>query len=206
MIIYHGHAREAALEKCKEAAPNLTHGLEFGRYMWLNDLDVPYIIDNGAFSAYDNGNNWDPTEFLQLLAWANERDREPDFVIIPDVVGDASGTIKRSSKWAKRISFTKYQPVQDGMGISEGVDLALNNGASGIFIGGSVAWKKKTASEWVDAAHESGLKAHIGRPGGVKGILAARRWGADSVDTVTIVRNRQWEKLRTIENQRTLFN
>jgi len=200
MIIYHGWAAEKHLEIARSYAPSYTHGAEFGRDMWLRE-SKPYIIDNGAFSAYKNNREWDSTEFESMLEWASDRDADPDFVIVPDKVGDAKKTYERSRDWVDRLEFDTYQPIQDGMDIDEAVDFAMNTGSVGVFIGGSVPWKRKNAANIINVAHENGLKAHIGRPGGIKGILAADKWGADSVDTVSFKRNQTFSKLSQLEGQ-----
>jgi len=200
MIIYHSHGSKEDLKRAKEFAPQYEHGAEFGRDMWLRK-SKPYIIDNGAFSAHTNGHEWDSVELESMLEWSDNRDTDPDFVIVPDKLGDAEKTFERSSEWVDKIPFTTFQPIQDGMGIMETIAFAKDTGSSGIFIGGSMGWKRRNAKEIIEKAHKNGLKAHIGRPGGVRGILAAEGWGADSVDTASMIRNQSLDKLKRIRNQ-----
>jgi len=204
MIIYHGHPSKPSLEKARNAAPSYRHGAEFSDKAGARRYDEPYIIDNGAFAAHKNDEEWDGKTYLELLSYFEAHDRDPDFAIVPDVVGDANATFERSGEWADNIPFETYQPVQDGMGFDEAIEFALETDSSGIFVGGSTEWKRRTARDWVVEGHKAGLKVHIGRPGGVSGILAAERWGADSVDTTSFVAWAEWGKLREIEEQRGL--
>jgi hypothetical protein len=201
VIIYHGHPSEPSLEKCRTLAPSYDHGAEFSAKSARRTYDEPYIIDNGAFAAFKNDEAWDRDAFEEMLAWAHDHQRDPDFVVIPDVVGDADATFDRSEAWATRIDFTTYLAVQDGMGFERATDFARDIGAAGLFVGGSKDWKRSTAHLWVQHAHDSNLKCHIARPWDLK---AADELGADSVDTTTIVAWGSWEKLRQLECQQTL--
>ena len=201
MIIYHGHPSKPSLRKCYKLAPSYTHGAEFSDKSGRRTYDYPYIIDNGAFSAWSNGESWDREAFVEFLEWAEKNERDPDFVVVPDVVGEAEATYFRSANWVNRIPFSTYQAVQDGMNIGEAIDFTERTGSDGIFIGGTKEWKRKTSRKWIEAAHESGLKAHIARPWDLK---TAEELGADSVDTTTIVAWGAWHKLRALEEQTTL--
>lgn len=201
MIIYHGHPSEPSLEKCRELAPSYRHGAEFSDKQGRRNYDEPYIVDNGAFAAFKNGDEWDPEEFEEMLGWVTDHQRDPDFVVVPDVVGDADATYKRGAEWAGRIPFTTYQPVQDGMDYATAIDFALDTESAGLFIGGSREWKRRTARDWIAKAHTAGLRAHLARPWDLK---AAEQLGADSVDTTTVVAWGEWHKLPALEEQTVL--
>lgn len=201
MIIYHGHPSEPSLQKCRSLAPSYDHGAEFSDKVGRRTYDEPYIVDNGAFAAHKNGEDWDAEEFREMLDWAEAHQRDPDFVVIPDVVGDADATFDRSAEWADEISFTTYLAVQDGMAFDCATAFAQEIGAAGLFVGGSKPWKRRTAEAWVRHAHDAGLKCHIARPWD---LVAADTMGADSVDTTTVVAWGAWWKLEQLETQTRL--
>ncbi len=151
---------------------------------------VPYILDNGAYKAYRNDEEWDPDPFLSRLEEIGEKmPRDPDFVVLPDVLEDGDASIKRSRKWSDKISsfgYRYYLPVQDGMPVEQTVREAVDMGASGIFIGGTRKFKLEYADQFIMTAHDYGLLAHIGRPG--TNLSWVRDLGADSIDTTSIVR------------------
>jgi queuine/archaeosine tRNA-ribosyltransferase len=72
----------------------------------------------------------------------------------------------------------------------EDIDL---NGISGLFVGGSVKWKWRTAKTWCDYAHENKIKCHIGRVGTIKDYIKAESCGADSVDGLGPSRNNRMD-------------
>lgn len=198
MIIYHGHPSQPSLTKCRQLAPSFSHGAEFSDKTGRRLYDEPYIVDNGAYSAFKNGHEWDEDSFREFLGWADEHQRDPDFVVVPDVVGDAEATYHRSQQWADQIEYPTYQPVQDEMGFDEAIEFTIETGSVGIFVGGSKPWKRKTAKRWVKTANEYGLNCHIARPWD---LLTAAEYGADSVDTTTIVAWGAWDKLTQLEEQ-----
>lgn len=204
MNIYHGQTSPNAIEKCREAAPSHTHG-----YEWVSgymvDHDAPWILDNGAFAAYRDNEPWCADDFAECLGRIPSMPREPEFVILPDVVTDPNATERRAKKWASLINHRTAYPCQNGISPEDAVALADETDSDVLFIGGTVEWKRKRAAEFVTAAHESGLDCHIGRPGD---LVWADEIGADSVDTTTIVRSEAYHKLERLEDhneQQSIF-
>ena len=195
MKIYHGHPSPNSMEQCREAAPSYTHGAEWS-HQKMTPHDWPYILDNGAFHAYVNGVPWDATAFVGRLKQIETMPRDPDFVVLPDVVTDPESTKKRSQQWAGVVDYTTAFSVQNGINPDEAVEFADRVGAEYLFVGGTARWKRRNAETFVESAHDHGLKCHIGRPGD---LVWARDIGADSVDTISIVRNESWGRLRTLE-------
>lgn len=200
MIIYHGHPSKPSLEKCRELAPSFKHGAEFSDKTGRRRYDEPYIIDNGAFGAYKNDMEWDSEGFVEMLEWTDSHPRDPDFVVVPDVVGDAEKSLERSREWASRIDYSTYLAVQDGMEHHDVVRVALDLGCEGLFVGGSKGWKKRTASRWVRVGNNNGLGVHLARPWD---LVVASELGFDSCDTTTVVAWGAWYKLRQLEEQST---
>jgi hypothetical protein len=53
----------------------------------------------------------------------------------------------------------------------------------GVFVGGSTAWKFRTARYWSFEAKRRGLLSHVGRVGSVKRVRAMRECGIGSIDS-----------------------
>lgn len=195
MIIYHGSPSPNSIEQCRNAAPSYTHGAEWAPAK-MTPHDWPYILDNGAFKAFVNNVPWDATAFVSRLNQIESMPRDPDFVVLPDVVTDPEGTIKRSTEWADFIRYDHVFAVQDGITPKRAVDVANRLECEGLFIGGTVKWKRENAETFVTEAHENDLICHIGRPGD---LVWAEEIGADSVDLTGIVRDQAWHRLERLE-------
>jgi hypothetical protein len=195
MIIYHGHPSPATIESCREAAPSHTHGAEWSPAK-MTPHDWPYILDNGAFTAFKHGEPWDTDAFVNRLGDLDTMPRPPEFVVLPDVVTNPEATEQRARKWAKIIDWPTAYPVQDGVTPDDAVTIAAEVDAEYLFVGGTVEWKRRNAAAFVEMAHDHGLKCHIGRPGN---LLWAEGIGADSVDTTSIAHDQSFGRLEKLE-------
>lgn len=204
MRIYHGQPSPKQLEKCRSTAPSVDHGEEWCEPTRYPDHDEPYILDNGAYMAAKNGEQWSKEQWYQLLTATHDMEREPDFVVLPDVYNDAERTRKRHMRFVEVVrshGYDYYSVCQPGLEPKEQVHFAESIGASGIFLGGREQWKRTHARTFRDLAHAHGLQIHVGQPGNLQW---ARRIGIDSVDTTSIVRNGAYGRLSALENQTTL--
>lgn len=163
-----------------------------------------YIVDNGAFTSWIRGTEWDEGAFYTLLA---SLPHDPYFVVVPDIVAGGETSLYHSLNHADRIDYPRYLAVQDGM--SPAMIAQFLDPFDGLFIGGSIPWKWRTAGMWATFAHQHGMKCHIGRCGCKAGYSAAEALGADSVDGSTPMRH---DKLHVIpewradQQQRHLIN
>ena len=157
--------------------------------------DGQFVLDNGAFSAYVNGSLWDERAFYSLADQVFERGISPVFVVLPDIVAGGPASLDRSVAHIRRLptEWRKYLPVQDGM-TAEHVD-PIASQVDGVFVGGSVGWKWRTAHAWCEFAHGREIACHIGRVNSFRQILSASRCGADSADGSTASRHHALNKL-----------
>lgn len=171
---------------------------------WKNPIaDIPWVFDNGAFHAFNNGKPFDKDAFARCAIFDEETGfnkiqmgsyaiRLPDFGVCPDIVRGGKKSLDFSLSWMERLSafpeFPWYLAVQDGMSVedvAEAWDLAIELECpfGGIFVGGSLEWKFETTPQWVQFAHERGVKVHVGRISSIERLKWAERLGVDSVDS-----------------------
>jgi hypothetical protein len=138
---------------------------------------MPYALDNGAFGAWVNRQEWDEGAFISLIERA-KRHHFPKWVVVPDVVADRAATIQRWNEWAPRVR--EYMPrvplafaVQDGM---DGTDVPEN--ADIVFIGGTTEWKWKSLRVWTQCFP----RVHVARVNSERMLWMAYDAGAESCD------------------------
>jgi len=141
---------------------------------------TPFFYDNGAYSDWTAGREWDEAKWLSELDAVARM--APDFVVAPDIVAGGLDSLERSRAYLDRLDGMKpYLVVQDGMRL-ENVQAAIG-GFSGVFVGGTSDWKLETGSAWVDLAHANQVPCHIGRVGTGRKVRWAIDIGADSIDS-----------------------
>lgn len=158
----------------------------------------PWFLDNGAFSDWTSGRDFNDAAFLCDWISALAGRVAPDFIVCPDRVATGLESLAFSLRWRALCEFvllarrccgfrdarqTWYLAVQDGM--TEGAVRDAFAGFGGIFVGGTVPWKVATGAAWVRFAHELGVRCHIGRVGTPTRVKWAIRIGADSIDSCT---------------------
>ena len=146
---------------------------------------TPWFLDNGAFRAYSGEKPWDESRFASVLDEACCHQPAPDFVVAPDIVAGGLASLELSISWARACSVLApvYLAVQDGMD-SAALDRALEQADfAGVFLGGSMPWKRATGANWVQLAHQRGLRCHVGRAGTARMVAWVRSIGADSLDS-----------------------
>lgn len=156
---------------------------------------VPCALDNGAFTCWLRGYPFQSDVFLMAISKAYAARIDLDFIVCPDIVTGGKRSLDFSMRWATNQLETAQRlalAVQDGM-VPKDINREYHLPRfTHIFVGGSVEWKWATAKEWVDFAHENGKKCHIGRCGTLQNLQAAKRYGADSVDSSSFARNESW--------------
>jgi hypothetical protein len=168
------------------------NGLEFGRLcgMFQGSLGhlyspggqrgpwdwMPYSLDNGAFSTFKTGKPFNREAFLSLCYWAKNSGIRPQWVLVPDVVGDAKTTLKFWDHYyseVERFGWPLAFAAQDGHKPS---DVPCN--ADVVFIGGTTEWKRKNFHRFC-LTH---TRVHVGRINTYKWLNLCAQAGAESVD------------------------
>lgn len=140
----------------------------------------PYAIDNGAWTAFSQGEPWDRDAFERIVA---DLGAGADFIVAPDIVTGGIDSLRLSESWLPRldgIASRRLVPVQDGM-IAADVRPILS-ASVGVFVGGSTDWKLLTMGRWADLARECGSYCHVGRVNTAIRIRMCGRFGVDSFD------------------------
>jgi hypothetical protein len=154
-------------------------------------------VDNGAYTS-----SFDPDEWIELLDDLADYNYRPDFVVLPDVLNDAEGTLERHREWEAEVfdrGFSAAAVIQPGLPVKTQIALADRIGADFVFLGGAVRWKRAHGSEIVEEAHQRDLSVHVGNPSGADGFEWAYRIGADSCDTSSVTQNGYWHWVERLE-------
>ncbi|MBF6043285.1 hypothetical protein HBO10_24535 [Pseudomonas sp. WS 5503] len=151
----------------------------------LRTEGFPYMLDNGAWTAFTQGEVFDERAFGKAFDLLGENAK---MVVVPDIVAGGLKSLEFSLKWLNRIQGipgVALLAVQDGM-VPDDVRDLLNPGV-GIFVGGSTGWKLKTAHSWGLLARRRRCHLHIGRVNSAKRILlCSAAAGAHSVDGTSV--------------------
>lgn len=122
-----------------------------------------YGIDNGAYSDYLSGNEFNEIAFLSLC---QELGGAADWIVIPDVVGNRQATIQQAHTWINKLkqvcSTTQLLFVwQDGMTYDDLLPFVRDG--IGIFIGGTTDGKLGAMRMVGDICNEYNVWSHCGR-------------------------------------------
>lgn len=145
---------------------------------------LPHALDNGAWTAHQQGIEWDEVGFRVAL---DRFGPGSDFIVVPDIVMAGMESLQRSLDWLPELlgrsdlaGVKMLIPVQDGMQPS---DLSpILSELVGVFVGGSTDWKLATMGAWAGVAHASGSYCHVGRVNTARRIRLCAMIGADSFD------------------------
>lgn len=200
MRLYYTGASPDNLRRARQHAPSHTHG-----YGWtpqkMTPHDGPYFLDNAAYTGA-----FDPEDYYETIDHAlREMPTAPDFFVLPDVYGDAAGTIERHRDWLyhRRLpvgsgEVMRYWVLQPGRPLTEQFEAI--EGCQGVFVGGPRRWKRAYGHKIVSEAEARGLRTHVGNPGGADGLVWAYRVGFDSCDTTSVFQNGYWHYLTRLED------
>lgn len=143
-----------------------------------------WAYDNGAFEDWRKGRDFDAAQFISDLREMMATGERPDWIVLPDRVADRhSGDLSKS--WLRRLNRLGLTPapfyfaVQDGMASA---DVPWDE-IAGIFVGGTLDWKRRAVANWAALARKHGIKCHYARCGTARRIAQAKALGYDSLDS-----------------------
>jgi hypothetical protein len=139
--------------------------------------EIPYALDNGAWSAFKNKLPWDAAEWRELLRWAVLSGQSAQWAVVPDVVGNRTETLERWREFAPEVRRMGFRPAfaaQDGMTFADVPDSECI-----IFLGGGTEWKEEAIGPWCARFRK---RVHVARVNTWHRLVACWRAGAISVD------------------------
>lgn len=137
---------------------------------------IPFALDNDAFSAWSKKREWDVAAWRAMLAWARDSGFTPLWALVPDIVTNKRATIENWITYApeaRSFGWPIAFAVQDGMETSD-----IPKDADVVFVGGSSNWKWRTAEMWC----KNFKRVHVGRVNNERRLQYCEDIGAESVD------------------------
>lgn len=139
-----------------------------------------WAADNGAFGGFD------PDKFRTMLDRIAAAPVKPQFVAVPDVVGDFQRTGDLYRKWHRELvdrGIKRAYVLQNGIEEHPPEFGPPWNSLDALFIGGDTAFK---LGPWVECcvhwARRAGIWVHMGRVNSVRRLDYARKIGCNSCD------------------------
>jgi hypothetical protein len=142
---------------------------------------LPWGLDNSAYSKPDDIKFWN----LGIKAWDWMAMHPPEWVAVPDVVGDHTATLQKFFDW------TEYWQYEMDT-IPWKLAFVLQNGATiktipwdcidAVFVGGTDGFKLHGCHDLIAEAQRLGLWVHVGRVNSFKRAKWFYDLGVDSID------------------------
>jgi hypothetical protein len=168
---------------------------------WRNPFCL-YACDNDVYAHSFLGNKTDvdwwqregETAWLKMLDKVALHARTgiaPQFLLLPDVVGDWNATIERAHHYRREVN-GRHLPT--ALALQDGAELdnfkaALLFKPNYVFIGGSTRWKWHNARRIAHLFPQHYISVHLGRVNGEQSIRMARGFGVASCDGTGISRH-----------------
>lgn len=137
---------------------------------------MPYALDNDAFIAWSNKEEWSESAWREMLQGAKMTGLKPLWCLVPDVVADRNATIENWKRYypeAAKYGWPLAFAVQDGMTPDD-----VPPEASVVFVGGTTAFKWSQLPTWT----KHFKRVHVGRVNEVSALLTCQRLGVESAD------------------------
>ena len=189
--------------KKKDRAIELGWGSMETPEMFRNTKKMHFILDNGMFSYFHRGVAFDDKLFVKRLDTLFKDNITPEFVVLPDVIGNWEETKKSSISWLHRL-LERYDDrfdygivLQEGCTTDDLEDIFQNYPEiKWIFIGGKSKfngfgkpmekgpeWKFTFGEKAIPVARKYGRKVHVGRVSSIRKVNMSAALGADTMDT-----------------------
>lgn len=152
----------------------------------LRTEGLPYAIDNGAWSAFTQGEKFDEAAFGKAVDLLGEK---ADFLVVPDIVAGGLRSLEFSLRWLERLKGIPTKlllAVQNGMAPDDVREYL--SPAVGVFVGGTTNWKLATVNAWGSLANRRCCHMHVGRVNSAKRIALCAAAGANSIDGTSATR------------------
>ena len=149
-----------------------------------------YALDNGAWTAFQNGEAFDVAAFERALRLLGPG---ADFIVLPDIVMGGLASLALTRLWLKRLRHRKaLRGVTLLVAVQNGMEprhvRRLLGPKVGVFVGGDTDWKEATMAMWAELAHSRGAYCHVGRVNTVRRVRLCNIAGVDSWDGSSVSR------------------
>lgn len=137
---------------------------------------LPFVIDNGKYSAWESGKPWNEDEFFELLDRCQLSKFKPDWVTVPDEVANKDETLWLWNQYERRIRMYGWRiafVVQDGMTPND-----VPESADVVFVGGTTKWKWRNVALFCATFP----RVHVGRVNWIDKLEYCERVGVESCD------------------------
>lgn len=173
----------------------------------IRKVEGRYAPDNGAWSAYKQGTQFDAQAFKKLLSSHAER---ADWIVLPDIVAGGRASLELTESWLTKLS-KGYSHKLLLIAVQDGIEprhieplLAFPN--VGLFLGGETEYKLERGRDWGAFAYNNGLYFHVGRVNTARRILWCNSIDADSFDGTSVAKYASTlPELTRAMNKRSLF-
>jgi len=152
----------------------------------LRTEGMPYALDNGAWTAFQQGEPFDELAFGRAVELLGE---SADWIVLPDIVAGGMASLEFSLRWLERLKGIPTRlllAVQNGMEPDDVRELL--SPAVGLFVGGDTQWKLAKVNTWGHLARRRNCYMHVGRVNSAKRIALCAAAGAHSVDGTSATR------------------
>lgn len=144
----------------------------------LRTEGFPYSLDNGAWTAHQQGEPFDVPAFEKAVGLLGGG---ADWVVVPDIVAGGLASLRFSEEWLPRLDcYRLLIAVQDGMAPADVRPLLSPD--IGIAVGGTTDWKERQVHAWARLARDVGCHLHVLRVNTARRITLCRDAGVDSID------------------------
>lgn len=144
-----------------------------------------YALDNGAWTAHQQGTEFDARKFGRALARMGSG---ADWIVVPDIVAGGRKSLELSVSWLPRVLAVApcVLAVQNGMSPRD--VMGLLGPRVGLFVGGDTEWKLETIPMWCDVGRQAGCIVHVGRVNTARRIALCDAHGVTSFDGTSATR------------------
>ena len=154
---------------------------------------LPYVLDNGKYTSWQNGKEWNEDSFFELLDRCQLSKYKPDWVAVPDEVADRGKTLWLWNQYEHRIRQYKFRlafVVQDGMTPND-----VPDSADVVFIGGTTKWKWRNVALFCATFP----RVHVGRVNWIDKLEYCERVGVESCDGTGFFRGDMVQRQQLID-------
>ena len=153
---------------------------------------MPMAFDNDAYSAYQNQTEWNESAWYAMLDKMEKDKVKPEWVLVPDVVGDKRRTLENFFVYREAISRRGWPvcfALQDGM-VPQDIPCTVDT----VFVGGTTKWKWSTLPMWCQAFP----RVHVGRVNSLEKLEVCRRL-QDEFGSLESIDGTYWFRFRKPE-------